>query len=71
MHAKVDINVGLIEANGKGIVSIKRGSRLAIKFSKKFSSIKVARVDAQPTQRRRKDVVKTSYFWSQRRLRLV
>ena len=26
---------------------------------------------SQPTQRRRQDVVKTSYFWSQRRLRLV
>ena len=25
----------------------------------------------QPAQRRRKDVVETSYFWSQRRLRLV
>ena len=28
-------------------------------------------VNTQPTQRRRKDVVRTSYFWSQRRLRLV
>ena len=26
---------------------------------------------SQPTQRRRKNVLKTSYFWSQRRLRLV
>ena len=25
----------------------------------------------QPAQRRRKDIVKTSYFWPQRRLRLV
>ena len=43
-RAEVVINVGLIEANEKGIVSIKRGSRLAIKIAKKFSSIEVARV---------------------------
>ena len=42
--AEVVINVGLIEANEKGIASIKRGSRLAVKIAKKFSSIKVARV---------------------------
>ena len=44
LHAEVVINIGLIEANEKGIVSIKRGSRLAIKIAKKFSSIEVARV---------------------------
>ena len=43
-RAEVFINVGLIEANEKGIVSIKQGSRLAIKIAKKFSSIEVARV---------------------------
>ena len=43
-RAEVVINVGLIEANEKGIVSIKRGSRLAIKIAKKFFSIEVARV---------------------------
>ena len=36
--------VGLIEANKIGIVSIKRGRRLAIKIAKKSSSIEVARV---------------------------
>ena len=42
-RAEVVINVGLIEANEKGIVSIKRGSRLAIKIAKKFSAKEVAR----------------------------
>ena len=37
-RAEVVINVGLIEANEKDIVSIKRGSRLAIKIAKKFSA---------------------------------
>ena len=35
-RAELVINVDLIEANEKGIVSIKRGSRLAIKIAKKF-----------------------------------
>ena len=42
-RAELVINVGLIEANEKGIVSIKRGNRLATKIAKKFSSIEVAR----------------------------
>ena len=42
--AEVIINIGLIEANEKFIVSIKRGSCLAIKIVKTFSSIQVARV---------------------------
>ena len=33
---EVVLNVALIAANEKGIVSIKRGSRLAIKIAKKF-----------------------------------
>ena len=37
----------------------------------KFSEVLKFPLRSQPTQRRRKDVVKTSYFWSQRRLRLV
>ena len=38
------INVGLIEADEKGIALIKRGSHLAIKIAKKSSSIEIARV---------------------------
>ena len=45
--AEVAINVGLIEANEKGIVSIKPGSCLAIKIVKKFSLIEVARVSVK------------------------
>ena len=41
---EVVINVGLIEANKIGILSIKRGRRLAIKITKKSSSIEVASV---------------------------
>ena len=43
-RAEVVINVGLIEANEKGIVSIKRESCLAIKIAKKFSSTELASV---------------------------
>ena len=43
-RVEVLINVGLIEANEKGIVSIKRGNRLAIKIAKKFSAKEVARL---------------------------
>ena len=43
-RAEVVISVGLTKANEKGIISIKRGSLLAIKIAKKFSSIEVARV---------------------------
>ena len=43
-RVEVVTNVGLIEANEKGIVLIKRGSRLAIKIAKKFSAKEVARV---------------------------
>ena len=39
LRAEVVINIGLIEANEKSIVSIKRESRLAMKIVKKFSSI--------------------------------
>ena len=35
-----------------------------------FHSLEAASI-TQPAQRRRKDIVKTSYFWSERRLRLV
>ena len=44
IHVQKQLNVGLIKANEKGIVSIKRGSRLAIKIAKKCSSMEVARV---------------------------
>ena len=43
-RAEVVMKVGLIEANEKGIVSIKRGRRLAIKIAKKPSLIEVTRV---------------------------
>ena len=43
-RAEAAINVGLIEANEKGIASIKRGSHLAIKIAKKSSSIEIASV---------------------------
>ena len=43
-RAEVVINVGLIETNEKGIVSIKRGSRLAIKIAKKLSAKEFAGV---------------------------
>ena len=43
-RVEVVINVGLIEANEKGIVSIKQGSRLAIKVVKTFSAKEVARL---------------------------
>ena len=41
------------------------------RFKYSGESNKTNALSTQPTQRRRKDVVRTSYFWSQRRLRLV
>ena len=40
--SEVLINVGLIETNEKGVVAIKRGSRLATKMLKSFFPIEVA-----------------------------
>ena len=42
LRSKVLINVGLIETNEKGVVAIKRGSRLATKVLKSFGPTKVA-----------------------------
>ena len=52
-QTEVVINVGLIETNEKGMVSIKRGHRLAIKTAKKFSLIEVASVAVNKTCRPR------------------
>ena len=43
-RAEVVINIGLIEANEKGIVSVKQGNHLDIKIAKMFSLTEVARV---------------------------
>ena len=47
LRSKVLINVGLIETNEKGVVAIKRGSRLATKVLKSFGPTEVAHATAR------------------------
>ena len=42
LRSEVLINVGLLETNEKGVVAVKRGSRLATKVLKSFGPTKVA-----------------------------